>query len=276
MQRVTQPRSLLTYRSAKDEDDYAFGRLTLSAEDVRSIFQPSLSKIEALIDEQVAELASHGGITCLFLVGGYAASPLLMKAVQSRYGNTIPYIRKPTSPGSAVLEGAVLYGLMPAAVATQRARRTYGVAISQRWSPRLHDGRGFVKQTFQTAPGIFQPFAVGMFDPFVVSGEEIPVSRIVTRTYSPPEYNDKSVSVRVYSAEGVPETIQDESAVPECIATVAMPAWANSGAGREVNVSFAFGEAELRVAQSCKATGEHMFNLSQARDGNGLTLRLRR
>jgi len=61
----------------EEDDEDAYGRLTLSAADVRGIFEPVLVKIMSLIDAQNAEAADRGGIDCLFLVGGFADSPYL-------------------------------------------------------------------------------------------------------------------------------------------------------------------------------------------------------
>jgi len=76
----------------------------------------------------------------------------------------------------------------------------------------------------------------------------------VTRTYDPVTYTQTAISVDIYSADkGQPLSVEDENAVPECIVEVRIPSYGSEG--RYVKVSFAFGEAELRVTQECEATG---------------------
>jgi hypothetical protein len=79
------------------------GRLTLRLADVCAIFNTTTERITKLIDDQLAQ--TEGGVGCLFLVGGYAASPYLTNVIRKRYTDKIPLIRKPASPGNAVLEG---------------------------------------------------------------------------------------------------------------------------------------------------------------------------
>lgn len=66
----------------------------------------------------------------------------------------------------------MLYGLAPAAVASRRARRTYGCGTSMPWSRSVYAGSRCMKQSYETSPGFFQPFADDVFDHFVFAGEE--------------------------------------------------------------------------------------------------------
>lgn len=55
------------------------------------------------------------GVRFLFLVGGFAESPMLQKAVQRALGRTCRIII-PHNVGLTILKGAVLFGLDPTVV----------------------------------------------------------------------------------------------------------------------------------------------------------------
>lgn len=58
------------------------------------------------------------GIRFLFLVGGFAESPMLQKAVQKTLGRSCRIII-PHDVGLTILKGAVLFGLDPTVVTSQ-------------------------------------------------------------------------------------------------------------------------------------------------------------
>lgn len=58
------------------------------------------------------------GVHFLFLVGGFAESPMLQKAVQRALGRTCRIII-PHDVGLTILKGAVLFGLDPTVVSVQ-------------------------------------------------------------------------------------------------------------------------------------------------------------
>ena len=65
----------------------------------------------------------------LFLVGGFANSVLLQERIKKAFAAKVIKIIIPPDPGSAVLTGAVAYGLDPSRIRTRRARLTYGCRI---------------------------------------------------------------------------------------------------------------------------------------------------
>lgn len=60
-----------------------------------------------------------GGVRFLFLVGGFAESPMLQKAVQKALGQRCRIII-PHDVGLTILKGAVLFGLDPTVVSAQQ------------------------------------------------------------------------------------------------------------------------------------------------------------
>lgn len=80
-------------------------------------------------------------ISHLFLVGGFAESPVVQEAVRAEFaGSSSGGVRVviPQGVGLAVLRGAVLYGLDPSVVHVRRATRTYGIGIIRPFDPDGH------------------------------------------------------------------------------------------------------------------------------------------
>lgn len=71
-------------------------------------FAQAVNPIVELIDEQLR--AVPGGCRDMLVVGGFAASPYLMQRLKKEFSSRVPNILQPPQSGSAILEGAVLYG----------------------------------------------------------------------------------------------------------------------------------------------------------------------
>ncbi|MEQ2292144.1 Heat shock protein 12B, partial [Ameca splendens] len=90
------------------------GMLRLTQEAMNELFQPTISNIVKHIEELMGKLEVRG-VRFLFLVGGFAESPMLQKAVQKALGRTCRIII-PHDVGLTILKGAVLFGLDPTVV----------------------------------------------------------------------------------------------------------------------------------------------------------------
>lgn len=67
------------------------------------------------LTEELMAKPEVSGVRFLFLVGGFAESPMLQKAVQRALGRTCRIII-PHDVGLTILKGAVLFGLDPTVV----------------------------------------------------------------------------------------------------------------------------------------------------------------
>lgn len=71
-------------------------RLIISIDELKSIFDPTIDKVVALID---AQLTANPQCTQLFLVGGFSQSPYLIKRVTEAFSARVPKIVTPPEPG---------------------------------------------------------------------------------------------------------------------------------------------------------------------------------
>ncbi|KAJ3083038.1 hypothetical protein HK102_001317 [Quaeritorhiza haematococci] len=68
----------------------------------------------------------------LFLVGGFSASPYLRRRIRERFRNHFREIVSPPDAGSAVVQGAVHYGVCPSLISARCSRYTYGILLAMR------------------------------------------------------------------------------------------------------------------------------------------------
>ena len=105
--------------------------LRLEPSAMNSLFQPTLNAIRAHI-ANVLENCESGGISYLFLVGGFAESAILQKNIRDAFSDKLKVII-PQGVSLAILKGAVLFGVDPTVVSSRRSRLTYGVGVLNRY-----------------------------------------------------------------------------------------------------------------------------------------------
>lgn len=103
---------------------------TMEEDDVKRIFDPVVSRIVALVKDQVRDVERKGEVVkAILLVGGFGSSEYLLKQLQAaRYGagDKILQVLQPMNARSAIARGALLRGLDGSIVKERRARRYYG------------------------------------------------------------------------------------------------------------------------------------------------------
>ncbi|CAG0924129.1 unnamed protein product, partial [Notodromas monacha] len=76
-------------------------------------------------------------INYLFLVGGFAESPLLQERIKKEFQDRTKVII-PNDPAVVILKGASMFGVDPSVVRVRRARMTYGVGVLQPFNVDMH------------------------------------------------------------------------------------------------------------------------------------------
>ncbi|CAG8627873.1 uncharacterized protein OCT59_009691 [Rhizophagus irregularis] len=116
-------------KDAMEDDDWL---IEIKYDDVLAMFdKPAVEKILNLIRDQLA--SSKQKCSAMFLVGGFSESPYLVKKIKDAFTSVVPIITVPQNPITAVLRGAVMYGLDKAAVATRVLTMNYGVRVYPLW-----------------------------------------------------------------------------------------------------------------------------------------------
>jgi hypothetical protein len=166
----------------------------LTVPDLCQIFDPVVDDIVRLIAAALEEVRRK--VKVIMAVGGFAASPYLMKRLRDEF--TIPGHREvvsPPDPGSAVCQGAVILGnrLGRSTVIVSRVcRKTYGVCVNREFTKgdravfKVYDEEGAALCT-------------NVFDTFVRNGDSIPVDHCVKRVYFPHGKSELEMEISVYS-----------------------------------------------------------------------------
>ncbi|EIN07326.1 hypothetical protein PUNSTDRAFT_136011 [Punctularia strigosozonata HHB-11173 SS5] len=129
--------SVVAFGSPVDRDpkvNIRNGQLRLAGQDVSKFFEPSIESAKTTIEQYLSD--SHGLVKSVFLVGGFAASPWLLKSLQGHFsGNGVTISRPDGHTAKAVAEGAVLYHL-DHLVISRVARFTYGTYVLRDYDSR--------------------------------------------------------------------------------------------------------------------------------------------
>jgi molecular chaperone DnaK (HSP70) len=118
------------------------GKLTLSSRTLRTIFEPVIASITALITTQIKLTA--GDVKAVLLVGGFGQSPYLRRCVHKVVGDV--QVIQPPLGWTAVVRGALIKGLAEASPAASRilighriARKAYGCLLKIPFVEGEHD-----------------------------------------------------------------------------------------------------------------------------------------
>ncbi|KZS11166.1 putative Dynactin subunit 1 [Daphnia magna] len=216
------------------------GMLRLDQEAMKSLFQPTL---RAII-EHIEDVLVHPdlvGIDYLFLVGGFAESPLLQQAVRSHFGEHVTVII-PQDVSLAILKGAVLYGVNPNAITVRRSRLTYGVAVLNRFIQGRHPIEKRVVKD-----GI--AYCKDIFDKFVMADQSVSMGERVVRSYSPARRHQRRIVLNVFSADNDDVQFVTDPGV-RMFATLSLDLGFNYAVKtrREIRVTMEFGDTEIRAS----------------------------
>jgi hypothetical protein len=135
----------------------------------------------------------YSGIQYLFLVGGFAESPILQHEIRRAFSSILKVII-PQDVSLTILKGAVLFGLDPTIVNVRRSRLTYGVSVLNRFVSDYHPiEKKVVKDNIE--------WCADIFDKFVLVDQSIGLGDIVIRKYTPARQNQAQCIISFYCSE---------------------------------------------------------------------------
>uniref|UniRef100_A0A3Q2CMI3 Heat shock protein 12B n=1 Tax=Cyprinodon variegatus TaxID=28743 RepID=A0A3Q2CMI3_CYPVA len=228
------------------------GMLRLTQEAMNELFQPTISKIVKHIEELMGK-PEVCGVRFLFLVGGFAESPMLQKAVQRALGRTCRIII-PHDVGLTILKGAVLFGLDPTVVRVRRCPVTYGVGVLNRFVEGRHP-----REKLLIKDG--REWCTDIFDRFVSVDQSVALGEVVRRSYTPARVGQRKIIINIYCSSKDDITYISDPGVRKCgtitldLPEPSAPPGAVGGAGavvagperREIRATMQFGDTEIKV-----------------------------
>jgi hypothetical protein len=228
-----------------DEDNFRLDRRAMSA-----IFRKALDGVAAEVARHFQKL---GELTCdyLFLVGGFAHSPLLQERLREEFGGRVRKIIIPPDPGAAVLSGAVAYALDPGKIRARRSRLTYGCRSLAPFSAGVDDeGRKVWHEDTQTW------CCRNRFQVFVRVGEAVDVQRQVSHRFTVPGRTQKDTTVVFYASTRKHPRYTDEDGAAEIGKLQVRLPDAHQGPNRKMEITMYFGRAEITVQAKDLASGQ--------------------
>jgi molecular chaperone DnaK (HSP70) len=220
----------------KKEIKMVDGKLVLDAKTMKKLFQKTIDNILTNI-ESALKFNQSEEVSMIMLVGGFAKSQLLQKAIKAKFKGKRMII--PEDAGLAVLKGAVLYGHNPETIDPRVTRYTYGVEMSTPFITGLHEPtRSYVDE-------FGKRYCHGTFARIIQQNTVVKLGTIVKRTYSIPPYTTES-NIQFYTSEKDDPLYTDDRSCRK-MGTLVISIPIPSEEQREVEVEYIFGNTEINV-----------------------------
>ncbi|KAM9027443.1 heat shock 70 kDa protein 12B isoform 2-T2 [Ara ararauna] len=236
------------------------GMLRMSPEAMSELFQPTISQIIKHIDDLLKKPEVQG-IKFLFLVGGFAESVMLQRAVQAAFGAACRVL-VPQDVGLTILKGAVLFGLDPTIVRVRRSPLSYGVGVLNKFVEGKHPREKLLVKGGRT-------WCTDVFERFVAVDQSVALGEVVQRSYCPARPGQRRTIINIYCSASDDALYITDPGVRKC-GTVSLELEAlgqPAGARREIRASMQFGDTEIKVtamdistAKTVRATIDFLSN----------------
>lgn len=217
------------------------GMLRIAPGTMKQLFDPVLNRIIEHI-ENLTGREKLKDLHFLFLVGGFAESPLLQSAIREVFDSKMKVII-PQEVGLTILRGAVLFGMDPTVVRVRRAAMTYGVGVLNRFIVGTHPRNKLVKKS-----GV--DWCTDVFDKFVTCDQPVKLGESVTRRYASTKPGKASTVITIYSTEAENVNFVTDDGVKKCgqlVLEIPQIDDCDPSKPRELKASMIFGDTEIRV-----------------------------
>ncbi|EXX74365.1 uncharacterized protein OCT59_009887 [Rhizophagus irregularis] len=219
----------------------------LTFDDVKLMFNPVIERIISLIHKQLDKSHENGYDICaMFLVGGFSESKYLQARIKKEFGDKVPNISVPIQPVTAVVRGAVQFGLEKEIIKTRVLKWTYGTDVAKKWGQgdpikrKRSDGR------------------VLKFSRLAKRGDQVAVNEKIVKTYYPPNTVQKKLGLDIYVTRKDNATYCDEPGV-ELLDSWCVDIPNASKENRAFEFTLTFGKVEIEAIAQAK-TGEKYEN----------------
>ncbi|KAK2832677.1 hypothetical protein Q5P01_016566 [Channa striata] len=223
------------------------GMLRMSPDAMNSLFKPTIGHIIQHLTE-LFEKPEVSDIKFLFLVGGFAESPLLQHAVQDMLQGRSRIII-PHDVGLTILKGAVLFGLDPSVIKVRRSPLTYGVGVLNRFVEGKHPPEKLLVKDGTR-------WCTDVFDTFIAADQSVALGEMVKRSYTPAKPSQQVIVIHVYCSERESVGFISESGVRKCgTLRLDVSGTESTAPRREIQTLMQFGDTEIRAMAVDVSTG---------------------
>ncbi|XP_034463791.1 heat shock 70 kDa protein 12A isoform X2 [Hippoglossus hippoglossus] len=223
------------------------GMLRMSPDAMNSLFKPTIDHIIQHLTE-LFEKPEVSDIKFLFLVGGFAESPLLQHAVQNMLQGRSRIII-PHDVGLTILKGAVLFGLDPSIIKVRRSPLTYGVGVLNRFVEGKHPPEKLLVKDGTR-------WCTDVFDTFIAADQSVALGELVKRSYTPAKPSQQVIVIHVYCSEKEKVGFISEPGVRKCgTLRLDVSGTESTAPRREIQTHMQFGDTEIRAMAVDVSTG---------------------
>ncbi|KAJ8359616.1 hypothetical protein SKAU_G00161410 [Synaphobranchus kaupii] len=215
------------------------GMLRMNPDAMNALFKPTIDHIIQHLGE-LFEKPEVSNIKFLFLVGGFAESPLLQQAIQTMLQGRCRIII-PHDVGLTILKGAVLFGLDPGVIKVRRSPLTYGVGVLNRYVEGKHPpDKMLVKDGTR--------WCTDVFDTFIATDQSVALGETVKRSYTPAKPSQQVIVINVYCSEREQVGFISDPGVRKCgTLRLDVSGTESPAARREIQTLMQFGDTEIRA-----------------------------
>lgn len=210
---------------------------------VKELFKPTTEEILEAV-KNALEFDVYNEVSMIILVGGFANCEIIEIAIKNRFKPRRVIV--PADAGSAVLQGAVLYGHNPDVISNRIMKYTYGVGAQVPFNENIHDqSRKFVQNE--------KPFCGKLFDIIVKRDQSVPTGTFISRSYVITRKSNQHIS-SLYSSESLNPMYTDEAKCLK-VGTLKITFPNTKDTNRILDVHFLFGGTQLTFQASDRESG---------------------
>ncbi|XP_066549027.1 heat shock 70 kDa protein 12A isoform X2 [Amia ocellicauda] len=224
------------------------GMLRMNPDAMNALFKPTIDHIIQHLTE-LFEKPEVCDIKFLFLVGGFAESPLLQQAVQTMLQGRCRIII-PHDVGLTILKGAVLFGLDPSVIKVRRSPLTYGVGVLNRFVESKHPAEKMLVKDGTR-------WCTDVFDTFITADQSVALGETVKRSYTPAKPSQLVIIINIYCAEKDDVAFITDPGVRKCgTLRLDLTGTESPAPRREIQTLMQFGDTEIRAMAVDVATSK--------------------
>lgn len=223
------------------------GMLRMSPDAMNSLFKPTIDHIIQHLSD-LFDKPEVKDIKFLFLVGGFAESPLLQQAVQKMLQGSTRIII-PHDVGLTILKGAVLFGLDPSVIKVRRSPLTYGVGVLNRFVEGKHPVEKLLMKDGTC-------WCTDVFDTFIAADQSVALGEMVKRSYTPAKASQQVIVIHIYCTDKESAAFISEAGVRKCgTLRLDVSGTESTAPRREIQTLMQFGDTEIRAMAVDVSTG---------------------
>lgn len=236
-------KNLVSEQNGDDECIY------LTVNTVKEIFDPVLDGVVSLVKKQFQNLGKQK-CDYIYLVGGFSNSTLLQERIKQEFGDKVKKIIVPPTPGGAVVEGAVYFGLHPEIFLSRVARLTYGCGTTTEFIQGLHP-----ENKKQWYSDLNRNQCEDIFSHFVIAGSKVKIDEVVVKNFNPTSNNQTRVRFTLFATQKKKVSYTDEEGVTQLGEIVLEIPDTTGGTSRDLQLTMFFGLTEIKVEAKDMTSG---------------------